>query len=119
MDGHFEVERKRICLQFQLTDVYEYRSIFEDNTLYIEFVPPREVYEKIVVIDPAYGREDTGAVTESVASKDITLNVAKALKDGHRNWIRRISRFTIPGWMTAIRRRNAVSGWRKLPERIC
>ena len=81
VDGHFEVERKRICLQFQLTDVYEYRSIFEDNTLYIEFVPPREVYEKIVVIDPAYGREDTGAVTESVASKDITLNVAKALKE--------------------------------------
>ena len=81
VDGHFEVERKRICLQFQLTDVYEYRSIFEDNTLYIEFVPPREVYEKIVVIDPAYGREDTGAATESVASKDITLNVAKALKE--------------------------------------
>ena len=81
VDGHFEVERKRICLQFQLTDVYEYRSIFEDNTLYMEFVPPREVYEKIVVIDPAYGREDTGAATESVASKDITLNVAKALKE--------------------------------------
>ena len=34
VDGHFEVERKRICLQFQLTDVYEYRSILEDNTIF-------------------------------------------------------------------------------------
>lgn len=80
VDGHFEVEKKRICLRFRLTDVYEYRSIFEENTLYIEFVPPKEVYDKIVVIDPAYGREDTGAVTDTVAAKDITLNIAKALK---------------------------------------
>lgn len=79
--GTFEVERKRICLRFQLTDVFEYRSIFEDNTLYIEFVPPKEVYEKIVVIDPAYGREETGAATEKIAAKDITLQVAKALKE--------------------------------------
>lgn len=81
VDGQFEVERKRICLRFQLTDVFEYRSIFEDNTLYIEFVPPKEVYEKIVVIDPAYGREETGAATEKIAAKDITLQVAKALKE--------------------------------------
>ncbi len=80
VEGNFEVERKRICLRFKLTDVFEYRSIFEDNTLYIEFVPPKEVYEKIVVIDPAYGKEDTGVVTDDIAAKDITLNIAKALK---------------------------------------
>ncbi len=80
VDGHFEVEKKRICLRFQLTDVFEYRSIFEDNTLYIEFVPPKEVYDKIIVIDPAYGKEDTGVVTDNIAAKDITLNIAKALK---------------------------------------
>ncbi len=78
--GHFEVEEKRICLRFAMTDVYEYHSIFEDNTLYIEFVPPKEVYEKIIVIDPAYGGEDTGAATDTAEAKDITLNIAKALK---------------------------------------
>lgn len=78
--GHFEVEEKRICLRFAMTDVYEYHSIFEDNTLYIEFVPPKEVYEKIIVIDPAYGGEDTGAATDIAEAKDITLNIAKALK---------------------------------------
>lgn len=80
VEGHFEVEDKRICLRFKLTDVYEYHSIFENSTLYIEFVPPKEVYDKIVVIDPAYGREETGVATDTVAAKDITLNIAKALK---------------------------------------
>ncbi len=80
VDGRFEVEKERLCLRFRLTDVFEYRSIFEDNTLYIEFVPPKEVYDKIIVIDPAYGEEDTGTVTDTVSAKDITLNIAKALK---------------------------------------
>lgn len=81
LDGHFEVEKKRICLQFQLTDVYEYNSIFENNTLYIEFVPPKEVYDRIVVIDPAYGMEDTGITSDTVEAKEITLNIARALKE--------------------------------------
>lgn len=80
VEGWFEAERKRLCLRFQLTDVYEYRSIFEDNTLYIEFVPPKEVYDRIVVIDPAYGGEESGVMTDGASGKDITLNIAKALK---------------------------------------
>lgn len=79
-DGRFEVEKERICLRFALDGVYEYRSIFEDHILYVEFVPSKEVYEKIIVIDPAYGGEEQGVAVESVSSKDITLGVAKALK---------------------------------------
>ncbi len=80
VDGYFEVENQRICLRFMLTDVYEYHSIFENSTLYIAFVPPKEVYDKIVVIDPAYGGEETGVAIDTVAAKDITLNIARALK---------------------------------------
>jgi len=79
-DGHFEAEEDRICLRFALDGVYEYRSIFEDHTLYVEFVPPKEVYEKIIVIDPAYGGNEQGIAVEGVLSKNITLDVAKALK---------------------------------------
>lgn len=79
-DGRFEVERERICLRFALDGVYEYRSIFEDHILYVEFVPSKEVYEKIIVIDPAYGGEEQGVSVEGTSSKDITLGVAKALK---------------------------------------
>lgn len=80
LDGHFDVEKKRICLRFTLTDVYEYQSVFENSTLYIAFVPPKEAYDKIVVIDPAYGAEDNGVVVEGIKGKDITLDIARALK---------------------------------------
>ena len=80
LDGQIEVEQERIGLRFTLTDVYEYQSAYEDNALYIEFVQPKEVYDKIVVIDPAYGGEETGPVAENADSKTIMLNVAKALK---------------------------------------
>lgn len=79
-DGRIEAEEDRICLRFTLNGVYEYRSIFEDHTLYVEFVPSKEVYEKIIVIDPAYGGEEQGVVVDGILSKDITLDVAKALK---------------------------------------
>ncbi len=79
-DGRYEAEEDRICLRFALDGVYEYRSIFEDHTLYVEFVPSKEVYEKIIVIDPAYGGEEQGVTAEGVLSKNITLDVAKALK---------------------------------------
>lgn len=79
-DGRYEAEEDRICLRFALDGVYEYRSIFEDHTLYVEFVPSKEVYEKIIVIDPAYGGEEQGVTAEGILSKNITLDVAKALK---------------------------------------
>lgn len=80
VDGHFEVERERTCLRFALTDVYEYRSIFEDHTLYVEFVPSKEVYDRIIVVDPAYGAADNGVTVEGIMGKDVTLEIAKALK---------------------------------------
>lgn len=79
-DGRFEAEEDRVCLRFSLNGVYEYRSIFEDHTLYVEFVPSKEVYEKIIVIDPAYGGEEHGVAVDGILSKKITLDVAKALK---------------------------------------
>lgn len=80
LDGHFEVTSDRTYLRFALTGVYEYRSIFENQILYVEFVPSKEVYEKIIVVDPAYGAGENGVTAEGVFSKDITLEVAKVLK---------------------------------------
>lgn len=80
LDGHFDTEEHRLCLRFEVTDIYEYHSIFENNTLYVEFDAPKEVYDKIIVIDPAYGESDTGVAIESISAKDITLEIAKALK---------------------------------------
>ncbi len=79
-EGHYDAEKQRVCLRFALNGVYEYHSIFEDNTLYVEFMAPKEAYDRIIVIDPAYGLEDTGVATQDVSAKEITLEVARALK---------------------------------------
>lgn len=80
IDGCYENGTDTFWLKFRLTDVFEYHSIFEDNKLYIEFMTPREAYDKIVVIDPAYGGDITGALSNKLAGKDITLEIARALK---------------------------------------
>lgn len=81
MKGYVETEETRLCLRFELTNVYEYHSIFEDQTLYVEFMTPKETYDKIIVIDPAYGAEEMGVSTEQISAKEITLEIARALKD--------------------------------------
>ena len=84
VSGCFDDADPIFRLKFKLADIYEYHSIFENNKLYIEFVPPKEVYDKIVVIDPAYGGEETGAVSGKAEGrtegKNITLEIARALK---------------------------------------
>ena len=80
MDGYFESGDETFWLKFRLNSVYEYSSIFENNNLYIEFMTPKESYDKIVIIDPAYGDEVTGSVLTDIEGKEITLEVARALK---------------------------------------
>lgn len=74
-------ERKRTTLKFSLTGIYEYRSILEDGFLKIEFMLPRDLYQKIVVIDPAGGAKDFGNAGNNLAEKNLTLQVAKKLKE--------------------------------------
>lgn len=80
LEGHIDVEKDRICLRFALTDVFEYHSIFENNALYVDFMAPKEVFDRIIVIDPAYGQQDTGVTSNGVEAKDITLEIARAVK---------------------------------------
>lgn len=67
IDGYFENGEETFWLKFQLNDIYEYSSIFENNNLYIEFMTPKEVYDKIVIIDPAYGDDVSGFITLAIA----------------------------------------------------
>lgn len=79
--GYYEQEGKKTRLKFSLTGVFEYRSILEGNNLYIEFLPPKEMYEKIVVIDPAGGGEEYGIEADGLSEKEITLEIARKLKE--------------------------------------
>ncbi|MED9904117.1 MAG: N-acetylmuramoyl-L-alanine amidase [Lachnospiraceae bacterium] len=78
--GSFEYAEDTVLLKFCLTDVYEYKSTMEENHLYIEFVPPGEVYDKILVIDAGGGGEETGYQGNGLVEKDVTLDLVKRLK---------------------------------------
>lgn len=79
-DGEVEYTKDGAWLYFCLNDVYENRSILENDFLYIEFVHPREIYDKIVVIDVGHGGDDAGFTTETVREKDIVIDIAQRLK---------------------------------------
>lgn len=83
VDGTFSDESAqngRITLMLDVNGLYEYKSVLEDDELYISFYNPREVYEKIVVIDPVRGGSDSGLVVDGLSQKNIALDVAKKLK---------------------------------------
>lgn len=77
--GSFDMAEGGAVLDFQLTGVYECRTILEDENLYIRFLPPPQVYDRIVVIDPAWGGEETGNEAQGLVEKDINLAIATSL----------------------------------------
>lgn len=79
--GMYEAAQGGTRLIFQLTGIYECRTILEDHFLYISFLMPREAYDKIVVIDPACGGLNVGLSSEELWEKDVALGVARKLKD--------------------------------------
>jgi len=81
LKGTYEPMKGKVLLTFQLSEVYEYKSVLEDNFLYIELVVPKEMYNKIVVIDAGHGGEDTGIVSDDIVEKDLTLSIVKKLKE--------------------------------------
>ncbi len=79
--GLYELQDEGIKLTFYLDGIFEYRSILENNDLYISFLNPKEVYDRIVVIDPACGGANTGYTADALLEKDINLGVARKLKE--------------------------------------
>lgn len=78
--GYCEAQRDGIILKMQMSGVLEYRSTMEDDTLVIAYCDPRELYEQIVVIDPAGGGSDKGVTAEGYTEKELTLQVARMLQ---------------------------------------
>lgn len=67
-------------LEISLDEVFEVDSSFEGQYLYMDFLTPQEVYDKVVVIDAGHGSKAPGAVKQSINEKDIDLAIAMQLK---------------------------------------
>jgi N-acetylmuramoyl-L-alanine amidase len=81
MSGTYEITENGVILIFSLNDIYEYRSIMEENKVYVEFVPPREMYDRIIVIDAAFGGSESGIEANDLLEKDVALSIAAKLKE--------------------------------------
>lgn len=79
--GTYDATDEGVKLNLQLNGLYECRTILEDSNLYISFLAPREVYDKIVVIDPARGSVESGYADNGLREKDINLQIARKLKE--------------------------------------
>lgn len=63
-------------LIFDLSKIMACKPEIQGDTLYLNFVQPRELYSKIVVIDPGHGGYDPGAIREKINESDLNLSIA-------------------------------------------
>lgn len=80
-DITFDVEDGKGIIDIALDSVYEPDIVFEDNYLHLGFIPPRECYDYIVVVDAGHGGSAPGAMKQGISEKDIDLAIVKQLKD--------------------------------------
>lgn len=70
-DGYLDIVTDR---------VFETESRIEDGYLYLDFVDPHTLYEKVVVIDAGHGGSMPGATRQGVNEKDIDLAITLELQ---------------------------------------
>lgn len=78
--GWAQQQEEMTILKLQMNTIQEYSSVMEENRLYVEYAPPDECYERIVVIDPRYGGDDIGLASDGRREKDINLQIARAVR---------------------------------------
>lgn len=81
LSGSVKEARGGVCLEFLLSDILECKSILENDTLCLTFVSPREVYDRIVVLDAGCGGDDDGFQSSYITEKEITLDLVRRVKE--------------------------------------
>ncbi len=76
-NGICEAQNEGVLLRLSMKEILEYHSTLEEDTLKIDFVNPRENYDKIVVLDPVGGGREKGVEASGCEEKTIALEVAR------------------------------------------
>lgn len=80
-DLTYESRDEMGTMEISLDEVFEVESSYDDNYLYLDFLTPQEVYDKVVVIDAGHGSRAPGAIKQGIYEKDIDLAIVLALKE--------------------------------------
>lgn len=73
-------DRTEGVIVFGLDMVYEVEHSFNNGKLYLNFLQPQEVYDKVIVVDAGHGGRAVGAVKREICEKNLNLNIVKELK---------------------------------------
>lgn len=75
-----DLHMKNGVIEINMDSVYEVRSKVSEGFLYIDFLTPQQVYDKVVVIDAGHGGGAPGAMKQEIMEKDINLAIVLQLK---------------------------------------
>lgn len=67
-------------IMMELDQVCELQDTVDSGYLYVDFIDPHEIYDKVVVIDAGHGAKAVGAVKQGIYEKDIDLAIVLELK---------------------------------------
>lgn len=79
-EAYCEPWKNGVILKLHMSEVLEYHSTMEENALTVAYKSPQELYDTIIVIDPAGGGSESGITYESFSEKDLALRVAELLQ---------------------------------------
>lgn len=79
MSAGLEKQKKGLLVKLYMDGVYEYRTSMDSNMLRIEIFNPRELYQMLVVIDPAGGCSGFAKSGETADGLELTLEVSRML----------------------------------------
>lgn len=80
LSAQCEVQESGILLKIEMSRVLEYRSTMDSSGLTINWYEPGELYDYIVVLDPAWGGTESGIVGSGLSEKEVTLQVARQIQ---------------------------------------
>ncbi|EOT26546.1 hypothetical protein C805_00639 [Eubacterium sp. 14-2] len=68
-------------IEITMDAVYEVKTTVTGSYLYVDFLTPQQVYDKVVVIDAGHGGGAPGAIKQEIMEKDINLAIVLQLKE--------------------------------------
>ncbi len=75
------IQNDSSVLALQMDGVYEIKQETEEDKLYLSFVNPRDIYDKIIVVDAGHGSYMTGATKNGIMEKDLTLQIIHKVQE--------------------------------------
>lgn len=80
-DVNWWYENGKAYIELELDAAYEYKTVYEGNQLIVKFISPKEIYDKVIVVDAGHGGDHPGTNRNGILEKDITLDIVLHLKE--------------------------------------